>query len=99
MNPPVPPVAASDWLYAVPTVPFGSDAVVTVSCGAAMEIVSDLVAVAPELSFTCAVNVAEPAAVGVPPIVPPADRVRPAGNDPDASDHVYPPVPPVAASV
>jgi hypothetical protein len=52
-----------------------------------------------ELSFTCTVNVGAPAAVGVPLMTPAADKVSPAGNVPEATDHVYPPVPPVAVSV
>jgi hypothetical protein len=55
--------------------------------------------VVPALSFTCTVKVAVPATVGVPLIVPPADKLSPLGNDPVATDHEYPPVPPVAASV
>ena len=35
---------------------------------------------------------------GVPDIVPPADRVNPAGSDPLATDHVYGGDPPEAAS-
>jgi hypothetical protein len=56
------------------------------------------VAVVPALSFTCTVKVAGPAAAGVPPIAPAADKDSPFGKDPVASDHEYPPVPPVAAS-
>jgi len=55
--------------------------------------------VVPELSFTCTANVDAPAAVGVPPIAPADDKVKPTGNDPEAIDHTYPPVPPAAASV
>ena len=43
---------------------------------------SDLVAVVLAESFTCTVKFDAPAAVGVPEIVPPAARVRPAGSDP-----------------
>jgi hypothetical protein len=35
----------------------------------------------------------------VPLIGPLADKVSPAGRDPEATDHEYPPAPPVAASV
>jgi hypothetical protein len=45
------------------------------------------------------VKLAEPAVVGVPLIVPPADKFKPPGNDPEETDHAYPPVPPLAASV
>jgi hypothetical protein len=40
---------------------------------------------APSVTFT--VKLLDPAAVGVPDIVPPADRLNPAGNDPLATDH------------
>jgi hypothetical protein len=40
------------------------------------------------LSVTFNVKLEEPAAVGVPDIVPPA-RFSPAGKDPLAMDHVY----------
>jgi hypothetical protein len=48
---------------------------------------------------TRTVNVAVPAVVGVPLRVPLLDSVMPAGGVPEASDHVYGVVPPVAASV
>ena len=44
------------------------------------------------------VKVDVPLVVGVPEIAPAPDSVRPAGSVPDASDHVYPGVPPVALS-
>jgi len=50
-------------------------------------------------SVTRTVNVDAPVPVGVPLITPAADRLRPAGNVPDASDHVFEPVPPVAVRV
>jgi hypothetical protein len=50
-------------------------------------------------SVTLTVKVDEPDAVGVPEIVPEADKVNPAGNDPELTLHVYGAVPPVAASV
>jgi hypothetical protein len=50
--PPVPPVAASVWLYKVPTVPLGSEIVVILKGGAARVMLSALVAVVCELSFT-----------------------------------------------
>jgi hypothetical protein len=40
-----------------------------------------------------------PLAVDVPEITPALESVRPAGRLPDASDHAYPGVPPVALSV
>ena len=44
-------------------------------------------------------NVAFTAAVGVPLITPPAERLNPAGSVPDVSDHVYGGVPPLAAKL
>jgi hypothetical protein len=49
--------------------------------------VSAAVAVADALSVTRTVKLLDPAPPGVPEIVPPADRLRPAGNDPFAIDH------------
>src|SRR6266545_4767984 len=40
-----------------------------------------------------------PPVVGVPEIVPAGASTRPGGNEPDASDHVYDPLPPEACSV
>ena len=40
-----------------------------------------------------------PAVVGVPPIAPAPDNVKPAGKDPDARVHAYGVAPPVAANV
>src|SRR5437764_938706 len=97
--PPVPPVAATVWLYAAPTVPLGSDAVVTVNGAGEIVMLSALVAVALELSFTWTVKFDVPAAVGVPLIVPSAASDRPAGSEPVVVDQVYPPDPPLAASV
>jgi hypothetical protein len=53
--------------------------------------VSDNAAFAePELpSVTLAVKLDDPVAVGVPDIVPPADRFKPAGSVPLAFDHEY----------
>src|ERR1700675_4775920 len=41
-------------------------------------------------------NVEDPAVVGVPPITPAAERVSPAGREPELVDQVYGDVPPVA---
>jgi hypothetical protein len=49
--------------------------------------------------LTATVKVAVPLAVGIPDITPLPESVRPAGRLPDASDHVYPGVPPDALSV
>src|SRR5690242_18353886 len=60
---------------------------------------SGFVAVAFELSFTCTVKLNVPAVVGVPEIVPLDPKFNPAGIAPAVAVHVYPPLPPVAASV
>ena len=49
--------------------PFGSDAVVTVSVGGMIEMLSCRDAVAPEVVATCTVNPDVPAVVGAPEIV------------------------------
>jgi hypothetical protein len=50
-------------------------------------------------SVTLAVNENEPDAVGVPEIVPAAERVKPPGNAPELMLQVYGVVPPEAAKV
>jgi hypothetical protein len=51
-------------------------------------------------SVACKVNVAVPAAVGVPPIWPVAAfKVKPPGSAPELTDHEYGVVPPVADKV
>jgi hypothetical protein len=50
-------------------------------------------------SITLAVNENEPDAVGVPEIVPAAERVKPAGNAPELMLQLYGVVPPEAAKV
>jgi hypothetical protein len=64
-------------------------------------IVSDSATVAePDaLSVTLTVMLADPAAVGLPEIVPPADKLSPAGRVPFASDQEYGGDPPDAPSV
>src|SRR6185369_15111786 len=57
------------------------------------------VAVALELSFTCTVKLNVPAVVGVPEMVPLDAKFSPRGIAPAVAVHVYPPLPPVAASV
>jgi hypothetical protein len=86
--PPVPPLADSVWLYADPTVPLGSEDVVTINGGLAIVMLRVCVSVAFELSFTCAVKFPVPAVVGVPLIVPLAASDRPAGSAPALLDHV-----------
>ena len=51
------------------------------------------------LSETCTVMLAAPAVVGVPEMVPPVLRDRPAGRVPDLTVHIYGAVPPVAERV
>jgi hypothetical protein len=82
----------------VPAVPAGSDDVV-IARGAGL-MVSDSVAVADTdaLSVTRTVKLLDPAAPGVPDIVPFAARVNPEGSAPLATAHEYGGVPPDAAS-
>ena len=61
---------------------------VTVIVGALMATVSEAVADCEALSVARTVKVLDPAAVGVPEIVPPVERANPAGRVPLASDHV-----------
>ena len=49
-----------------------------------------------ELSDTDAVKLKAPAASGIPVRAPAAESVNPPGNVPEATDHVYGAVPPVA---
>jgi hypothetical protein len=51
-----------------------------------------------EESVTCTVKLEGPALVGVPLIVPPLLKLRPAGNAPEVTVHEYGVVPPVAVS-
>ena len=99
----VPPEAVSVNEYAVPTIPFGTEAVVIVSVGALalMLMESGLVAtsIGAEESVTCTVKLDWPALVGVPLMVPPLLKLRPAGNAPAETVHEYGAVPPEAVSV
>jgi hypothetical protein len=76
----------------------GSDDVVIPMAGGL--IVSDSAAVVdPDaLSVTRTVKLLDPAAPGVPEIVPPAERLKPVGSDPVATDHEYGGEPPDAPS-
>ena len=70
----------------MPTVPPGSDVVVTVGgcAAAATAILNAFVPVLFAASFTCTVNDTVPAVVGVPQICPvDAIRLNPAGKDPE----------------
>jgi hypothetical protein len=93
----VPPVAFSVCEYPTPTVPAGNEEVLMLNTGAL--IVNDNPAVADTdvLSVTFTVKLADPAAVGVPEIVP-AAKLSPTGSDPVAMDQVYGGDPPVALS-
>jgi hypothetical protein len=100
----VPPLAASVVEYAVPTCPAGTELVVicTGVTAAATVSVNDFVAVCAVgvvESVTFVVKLKEPDAVGVPEIVPVADRVRPPGKAPELRLQLYGVVPPVAVSV
>ena len=55
--------------------------------------------VAPLLSVTLTLKVKVPDWVGVPERVPEEERERPEGSVPDAIDHVYGGVPPVASNM
>ena len=98
----VPPVAVSVCEYAVPACPFGSDNFVIVkTVGVIVSVRLTFVVCAGELeSVTLNVSgVALIAAVGVPLIKPDEFSVKPPGNVPEVSVHVFGAVPPVAASV
>jgi hypothetical protein len=97
--PPVPPLAVSVCEYADPTVPAGNDVVVIVSVGAAIAMLSALDAVCLLLSVTVTVTLEVPVAAGVPLMLPPALRLSPAVSVPLLTAQVYPPVPPLPASV
>ncbi len=73
--------------------------VTTVSGVAETMMLSCLVAVVPELSFTWAVKLAVPAVVGVPVMLPSVASESPAGKAPEITDHMLPPLPPLAARV
>jgi hypothetical protein len=96
------PVAATIWLYAVPSTPAGS--VVVVMAGAGRKLTRILrawmavIGVMLLESVTLTVKFAVPLGpVGVPEIVPAPLRVRPAGNVPALMENVTVPAPPVFA--
>ena len=87
----VPPLACNVVEYAVPTVPPGSDEVVTVGgcAAAATAMLNAFVAVLFAASFTWTVNDKVPAAVGVPEITPVDEtRLNPAGKVPALTTQV-----------
>ena len=71
------------------------------TCNGATVIVmlNDCVAVCAAESVTLAVKLKEPVVVGVPEIVPAAERVSPAGKAPELILQLYGVVPPLAAKV
>jgi len=85
--PPVPPLAASDWEYGVPTVPFGRDEVVIVTGAGLTVMLSAWVSELELLSVTFTVKAELPGVPGVPLMVPPALRDKPEGSDPAEMDH------------
>jgi hypothetical protein len=100
----VPPVAVSVVEYTVPTVPSGNDELEVIVNGAPAALVlmeKGLIAfcAGEEESVACTVKLDWPALVGVPLIVPPGLKFRPAGNAPEVTVHEYGAVPPVAVSV
>lgn len=95
----VPPVAFSEAEYAALICPSGRLLVVIDNGAAAMTTCNDSVMLWEAASVTFAVKPNVPAAVGVPDNTPAPDSVSPPGSVPALTDHVYEPVPPVAASV
>ena len=91
----VPPDALSPCEYGVPTEPGGNAEVVMLRTGALISSDRAAVVEADMLSVTLREKLEEPAPTGVPLIIPPA-RLKPAGSDPLAIDHVYGGVPPDA---
>ena len=93
-----PPAAASAWEYGVPTIPAGSDDVVILRVGGLIVNDSAAVVETDALSVTFTVKLLAPAVPGVPEMVPPVDRLNPAGGDPTDTDHEYGGTPPEAPS-
>src|SRR5262245_7168503 len=96
----VPPAAANEVSYIVPTSPSGTSAVVMVMDdeGSTTSSATTPVASAPVRSRTSTVNVKAPTICGSPPSSPSADRPMPAGTVPSPSDQLYGGVPPTATS-
>jgi hypothetical protein len=80
-------------------VPAGSEDVVMLRGGGLTSSDNTAVLDADKLSVTLTVMLDDPAAVGVPDIVPPVDKLSPAGQVPLASDQEYGGEPPDALSV
>ena len=80
----------------MPTVPDSRLGVVIDIGGGLICIDNDLDVFFDALSVTWTVKLAVPAVDDVPLMVPPAERVIPAGSAPEVMDHVYGVVPPEA---
>ena len=78
--------------------PAGSDEVVILNAGGLIVSDNAFVILPLALSVTFTVKLLVPAVPGVPEIVPPADRVNPAGSVPTDTDHEYGGTPPEAPS-
>ena len=78
--------------------PRAAEDVVILSPGGLIVIDRAAVVETDALSVTRTVKLLGPAVPGVPNIVPPADRVNPAGNDPADTTQEYGGDPPAAAS-
>jgi len=94
----IPPVAFSVAEYITLTCPSGRLLVVIDNCAGAITTCNGSVVLWEAASVTFAVNPNVPAAVGVPDNTPALDSVSPPGSVPALTDHMYEPVPPVAAS-
>jgi hypothetical protein len=93
-----PPLAAKLWEYAAPTMPFGRGDDVVIEIGGMIVRENPFVTGFETLSATRITKLLIPTPVGVPPMTPAADNVRPPGNVPDATDHVYGGIPPLATN-
>ena len=82
-----PPDALSPCEYAAPTEPGGNEDVVMLRTGALIASDRAALADADMLSVTLRVKLDEPAAAGVPLIIPPA-KPNPPGSDPLTTDQV-----------
>jgi hypothetical protein len=92
------PVASSVRLYAVPTVPLGNDAVVTVGEPVGAIVIESSFVSFPFALVALTVKVDVPSASGVPDITPATESVKPPGKSPLSTLHVMG-ASPVASSV
>ena len=95
----VPPIAVSDWLYDVPTIPSGSVGGEITIAGQVSAIEYARLPVHVNASVTVIVKGEEPDTVGVPEIIPLVARDNPDGSVPVVTAYVYGPVPPLAVTV